>query len=202
MTDSTRDEIAQLINDLGPLASHVHDMREHLRDFEDRIHWFQSLLNVVHLQGVPPDPDGKRRAHKSIRDFTCGAQHLTIIDPYVFSGERRNADRYAEEFGQASRLDGNSSLKRIHFVYDPDCVTKTVRKSIRDLAHKCGVTFTDTATAAIHDRVWIKDDAEAIVTGTSFNGLGGRLSFLLPLPDDDLTYLKAFLKENRLLPGT
>ncbi len=38
----------------------------------------------------------------------------------------------------------------------------------------------------MHDRVWIKDGNRAKVVGTSFNGLGKKLAFILNLPESDL----------------
>ncbi|WP_197742268.1 hypothetical protein [Bradyrhizobium sp. TM102] len=47
-------------------------------------------------------------------------------------------------------------------------------------------------TDDIHDRVWIKDSLEAFSIGTSFNGLGNKFAFILPLPSSDV---RSFLSE-------
>jgi hypothetical protein len=39
---------------------------------------------------------------------------------------------------------------------------------------------------SIHDRIWIVDGNKAYSVGTSFNGIGGKLSLLLDVPDSDL----------------
>jgi hypothetical protein len=47
----------------------------------------------------------------------------------------------------------------------------------------------------VHDRVWIVDSRKAVVVGNSFGGLGmSAISFILDLPEKDLTALKNEMK--------
>jgi hypothetical protein len=47
----------------------------------------------------------------------------------------------------------------------------------------------------IHDRVWIINENNAFTTGTSFNSIGSKLSFISELNDEDF---KAFLNHLHL----
>ncbi len=53
----------------------------------------------------------------------------------------------------------------------------------------------------IHDRIWIKNDSEARVVGTSLNGANSRrLAFELPLPPEDLEFVLQFMRDYDLMP--
>lgn len=136
---------------------------------------------------------------KELRDFTANAEALIIVDPYVFSGPNDRAADIAEEFKRTARVDGKW-LKRVHFIYDAStkCTTKTVKAAISRVLKDASITVSSRPSNVIHDRVWIADRRRALVVGTSFNGLGGRAAFLLPLPDPDLRALLEFLDENSL----
>jgi hypothetical protein len=47
----------------------------------------------------------------------------------------------------------------------------------------------------VHDRIWVVDDNRGYLVGTSLNGFGKRLSFLVPLPNNDLEYFKEFVSK-------
>jgi hypothetical protein len=49
----------------------------------------------------------------------------------------------------------------------------------------------------IHDRVWLKDETDAVVVGTSFNGLGNKCAFLLNLEAADASSFSAELRRIR-----
>jgi len=136
---------------------------------------------------------------KELRDFTVEAEDLIIVDPYVFSGPAERASNIAEDFKRTARV-GGKWLKRIHFIYDSStkCTTKTVKAAISHVLKDSSVKMSSRPSNLMHDRVWIADRKRALVVGTSFNGLGGRVAFLLPLPDPDLQVLLEFLDVNSL----
>jgi hypothetical protein len=151
---------------------------------------------TLHLVALP----GQRSVGlKELRDFTADAEALIIVDPYVFSGPADRATEIADEFKRTARV-GGKWLKRIHFVYDAStkCTTKTVKTAISKVLKDASIKVTSRASSVMHDRVWIADRKRALVVGTSFNGLGSRAAFLLPLPDPDLQALLEFLDENSL----
>ena len=134
---------------------------------------------------------------KELRDFTDQTEDLIVVDPYVFSGTRGSAPDVAEEFKRAARV-GGKSLKRVHFIYDTGHTTHAVRSEIEALCAKNKVRMTEHSTDTIHDRVWIADRTRGLVVGTSFNGLGSRAAFLLPLPDPDLAAVLEYLDTHSL----
>lgn len=165
---------------------------------------FESLLtvNIEALSGTVvaemASPQEKRRGLTHLRDFTRDAIHLTVIDPYIYGGKTRESMRHVEDFTLSASIGKNDSLKSIHVVYDHDKKTTKIRSEIKKCVKDSGIAFTDKSTSAIHDRIWIKDNTEAIVTGTSLGGIGNKLSFILDLPDDDLKDLKKFLRDQGL----
>ena len=150
--------------------------------------------NKMHLVTLP---DQRAIGLKELRDFTDKTEDLIVVDPYVFSAPQQNASAIAEEFKRAARV-GGKSLKRVHFIFDPARVTKAVRSKIKKLCEEHKVRMTEHGTDTVHDRVWIADRKRGLVVGTSFNGLGSRAAFLLPLPDPDLVAVLEYLDEHSL----
>jgi len=132
-----------------------------------------------------------------LRDFTRNAVDLIIVDPYIFNGRAERGIDIAENFKKSARVCGRW-LKRIHFVYDPSQTTRAVKSRILKTLKDESIVASSCESKLIHDRVWIADRKRALVVGTSFNGLGGRAAFLLPLPDSDLLEFLKFLDENSL----
>jgi hypothetical protein len=91
-------------------------------------------------------------------------------------------------------------LKSLHVIFNSkrgnDTAIKEEFEKVAKLS-KCLLKKSD--TDKIHDRIWIKNVKEAIVVGTSFGGLGKRLSFILELPNDDLKALLEYLRDENLL---
>jgi hypothetical protein len=141
-------------------------------------------MQLVALQGQ------RHIGLNELRDFTDQTEALIVVDPYIFSGIRGSAAAIAEDFKRAARV-GGKSLKRVHFIRDVNETTNAVRSEIVALCAKHKVHMTERHTDAIHDRIWIADRLRGLVVGTSFNGLGSKAAFLLPLPNPDL---KALLK--------
>lgn len=151
---------------------------------------------IVHLLTRP----GQRSIGlKELRDFTGEAESLIIVDPYVFSGSSERAEAIAAEFKRTARVAGKW-LKRVHFIHDSSRknTTKAVKLAISRVLRESSIQMSSRSSTEMHDRVWIADRKRALVVGTSFNGLGGRAAFLLPLPDPDLQALLEFLDEKLL----
>lgn len=120
-----------------------------------------------------------------------------IIDPYIFSVEKEQAERFAKDLMESARV-GGQWLEQIHFVHDPRHTRSGIKGCIEQRLKKKRIRMTDKPTTEIHDRVWIADRQRAIVVGTSLNGIGKRAAFLLPLPDCDLNALLDFLDQKAL----
>jgi len=144
-------------------------------------------------------PGQRASGLREIRDFTSGTESLIIVDPYIFSGSGDKADAITDELKKSVRATGKC-IKRIHFVYDPqpDKTTNAIRNSIKKMLKEESVHVTESQSNVLHDRIWISDRKRAIVVGTSLNGIGGRIAFILPLSDEDLSALLEYLDENHL----
>jgi len=144
-------------------------------------------------------PGQRASGLREIRDFTAETKSLIIVDPYIFSGPSDKAETITNEFKKSVRAAGKH-IKRIHFVYDPDPsnTTTAIRNSIKQMLKDESVHITEAQSNVLHDRIWISDRKRAIVVGTSLNGIGGRVAFILPLPNEDLGALLEYLDENNL----
>lgn len=78
------------------------------------------------------------------------------------------------------------SITMIDVFYNPEHINNHIMEKISQFAKKKNICLANYETKEIHDRVWIKDKSRGWVVGTSFNGLGNKLAFLLDLPHDDL----------------
>ncbi len=202
--EDIKNEIESTLQQLTGLAGESADRALELRrKLDDVVALLQRLIGDSFL----PSPcalrinEDRTTGLKTIREFTDGATRLTIIDPYIYHADRKDAQNYVTDLCSACRIPGNKQLRSVHIIHDAARTTKTVRTQIRKRFDTEGVGFSEAATSEIHDRVWIKDDQSAIVTGTSINGIGKRLSFLLDLPNEDLCQLKTFLSTKGLQRG-
>lgn len=125
---------------------------------------------------------------------------LIIIDPYFYKpAYKQKVDDYIKEIKNVLLLFQN--VKRVHIIYDDEKTHPMVRNEFKKLQNKYNCKLTDTHTTLIHDRVWMGDRRTARLLGSSFNGIGrSKISFMLPLPSQDLTDLQFFLQENELIP--
>lgn len=145
-------------------------------------------------------PGQRASGLKEIRDFTTKTESLIIVDPYIFSGSSDKAEAITNEFKKAVRAAGKY-IKRIHFIYDPEPsnTTNAIRSSIKQMLKDESIQISEVQSNILHDRIWISDRQQAVVVGTSLNGIGGRVSFILPLPDEDLSALLKYFDDNNLL---
>lgn len=141
---------------------------------------------------------------KDLRQWIKGASRLVIADPYFMHGDptswnwsgisdkekKKRAKEYAEEiktvFGDVK------TVEIFHLPGPPREVSTAMRKVV--FAQRNVQYF---PTTEIHDRVWIKDGEDARIVGTSFGGIGRKLSFMLDLPDEDRKEFEAALARIR-----
>lgn len=160
-------------------------------------HRSKQLTDVLEMLVAPSNGANKSKvtALSHIRDFTKGASELTIIDPYLVGGKNVDTSTYLDDFKNTIRLEGGL-LKKLHLIFDGGNITKSVKTGLKQIVSKAGCSLVMHETDKIHDRIWIKDKREAIIIGTSFGGIGNKLSLLLPLPDEDLKALLQFLQSS------
>lgn len=148
---------------------------------------------------------GKSKHRKSglekIRYFISRLQaELIIIDPYFYNAaNKQSVDDYMKEI--SSVLCWFERVKRIHVIYNRKYHDREIREAFMKLQKEYSCKFTDTHTTLIHDRIRMGDRSTARLLGSSFNSIGrNKISFMLPLPSQDLTDLQYFLQENKLIP--
>jgi hypothetical protein len=138
---------------------------------------------------LPPSPD-KKLARKPLREVINKAKKLLIADPFFFHVPMDLSDDvYIEKLLETLPL---STLLEITVIY-----TKPKRNTALPLFQSKipkEVKFIPIENDSIHDRVWVVDDKKAYIVGTSFNGIGKKLSFILSLPDEDLNDFNDYLE--------
>lgn len=152
-----------------------------------------STENTQLMVGPGRDASG----YKELRDFSCGANDIIVIDPYFYSEKKENSVEYIDHLKKALRI---GFIKRLHVIYSNNDIyrTRSVYSSFKKECSENKCLYTDKRTDKIHDRIWIADRKRAIVVGTSFNGIGNQLSFILVLPVDDLKSLLEFIDNSGL----
>ena len=144
---------------------------------------------------------GERKAPlKDLRLWLKGAKRLTIADPYFTHGdptswrwpqltdaEKKNkAEEYAVEVAQVL-----GAVEEVDIFSLPGA-PKELRTALKKIALK-NRKGKEIETTEIHDRVWIKDGEDARIVGTSFGGIGRKLSFIVELPQQDRIEFQAHL---------
>ena len=102
---------------------------------------------------------------------------LIIVDPYIFSSEQ---DEYCEIL--ASVLN-SSEAKRIIIVTDK---RNYKEESSLKVSAKINIAMDIKYSVDFHDRFWIANREKGFYTGTSFNGIGKKLSLINILTDNDV----------------
>ncbi|MEM7727300.1 MAG: hypothetical protein AAF208_13170 [Cyanobacteria bacterium P01_A01_bin.45] len=135
-------------------------------------------------------PAGDKEGNqKLITEFIDSATSIVICDPFFFHVPKGcKAKEYVQEILSVLPIDSLLELEIYHKNPGTQDGLKEFRKNIPS-----NILFHTFLTDVIHDRVWIVDNAKAYAVGTSFGGLGKRLSFILDLPTADLTEFKKHL---------
>ena len=102
---------------------------------------------------------------------------LIIVDPYIFNCEQ---DDYCEIL--ASILN-QSKAKSVIIVTDKSNCKKVCYDK---LLNKINIALTVNYSNNFHDRFWIANRKTGFYTGTSFNGIGKKISLINTLCDDDV----------------
>jgi hypothetical protein len=158
---------------------------------EDTVLALQSILGHQVIADV-------NEGMRLLKTYSDGATDFIIVDPFILWAPHKNVPPYINRLSDCLNL-ANGTLKKLHLVWGttrpaPDVLTAL---SAKCSLHRCAFSAKD--TEAIHDRVWIRDRNQAWLVGGSFNFLGGRLCFTLPLPDADFKIFCEFLANQNLL---
>lgn len=144
-------------------------------------------------------PGNRQQGLHNIREETQGRRKLIILDPYIFSGPSARAADIAIDLEEAL-FSRKKSINSVHIVYsdNPSDRTGAVREAVLSMFKRHKTFVSEVRSPILHDRVWVFDRTSALVVGTSLNGIGNRLAFILPLPNDDLLHLLNYLDDNGL----
>lgn len=135
---------------------------------------------------VVADFASAERAKTHLRDSLLGCDDLIICDPYIYQGEGNKDDPNDNAYCKALLSILPDTLSKMAIYYSPKKTKKHIVEKIDQYAKSEDIQLAKYATPDIHDRVWIKNQSRGWVVGTSFNGLGKKLAFLLELPREDL----------------
>ncbi|QEQ96669.1 hypothetical protein [Neptunomonas concharum] len=142
-------------------------------------------------------PLERAKGVKYLSDWMNSPTEITIADPYFIknSGSIPEAD-YKNSLQGLLPL----SLKKIELFIGPR-TQKYHKASIatwfNQLCTTRGIQLEVFHQEEVHDRVWLRDGGDALVVGTSFNGLGNKCAFLLNLDAADTASFNAELSRIR-----
>jgi len=134
-------------------------------------------------------PTARDDAVRHLKECLKGARQLTICDPYFLNAPRRTLPR---DYVKRIETVLPKTLKQLEIFVANGRRNKAVAREFNTLCKSRSIKLSCLKTDDIHDRVWIADGLHAYVVGTSFNGLGNKCAFILPLPDEDK---RLFIKE-------
>lgn len=139
---------------------------------------------------VPPNPN-KTKAKQPLKELLNGAKTLLINDPYFFSVPLNiNEEDYIKELLEILPL---TTIEKITIIHQ-----KTKHNSyainIFESSIPKNIAIFRVIDDSIHDRVWLIDDTKAYLVGTSIGGIGNKLAFILPLPEEDIINIKSWFK--------
>ncbi|WP_318461298.1 hypothetical protein [Photobacterium leiognathi] len=163
------------------------------------------LVNIAKNRNIP-DTVLTLLANENGRSFSSVDKFLSYVGRKVLLPEASKKkllkianDLYIKNCYTSDLMKAISSknVKNLNILYSSShSDNQKVRKEITE-KFSGKVTFYDLDKLDdlfIHDRVWIMDSKKAIVVGNSFGGLGmNAISFILPLPSEDLMRLKEAL---------
>lgn len=118
-----------------------------------------------------------KKFSKYLLEIGSEGNELIIVDPYLFYSEQ---DDYCDML--ASILDLSKSKTIIVVTDKHNCNQASVNK----VSNKINKVINIKHSNCFHDRFWIANRKEGFYTGTSFNGIGKRISLINRLPKDDI----------------
>ena len=142
-------------------------------------------------------PAERAKGIQFLSQWLSAPKKLTIADPY-----------FVKNSGTISEVDYTASLSSLLpnslevlelFVglQTTQYRNQGVAVWINSYCGQHGIALSVFNQEEIHDRVWITNDDKALVVGASFNGIGNKCAFLLPLDHDDTTSFNAELQRIR-----
>ena len=139
----------------------------------------------------------RERSIKFLSQWLGDPQKLTVADPYFV----KNTGTISESIYTASLAAvlprSITSLELFAGIRTPKYRREPVATWIDSYCQQHCIALSVYNQEEIHDRVWIVDDDKALVVGASFNGIGDKCAFILPLDQDDTASFSAELQRIR-----
>ena len=117
-------------------------------------------------------------------------KELIIVDPYLFKDESN------EYCGMVASVINIAKAQSVVAVTDPKNYRGSSYNKIKEnVNNTIEVKYSDD----FHDRFWISNRKKGFYTGTSFNGIGKRISLINLLSEDDVTAIIEELHKKNLV---
>ncbi len=117
---------------------------------------------------------------------------LIIVDPYIFNtveNDYCNILASVLNSSKAATIIIVTALGQKHYT----------QASANKVSGQVGITMQIKHTNDFHDRFWIANRKKGFYTGTSFNGVGKRISLINMLSDNDVTEIIDELRDQSLI---
>ncbi|HIF9107389.1 TPA: hypothetical protein ACX6SG_000717 [Photobacterium damselae] len=116
---------------------------------------------------------------------------LRIIDPFIFAFDERKKPEHIANLNAYVRYVCDfipKGLNEVH-IYSNESPNQKVVAEFEKVLAENDTTMIRYESSDIHDRFFIRNDTAAKVMGTSFTGLGAKLSMFASLESEDLDNL-------------
>jgi len=123
------------------------------------------------------DDEKAKKFSQYLLEIDSEGNELIIVDPYFFSSEESD---YCDLL--ASILNQSKAGKIIVVTDKHNCKQASVNKISNKMNKVLEVKYSN----CFHDRFWIANRKKGFYTGTSFNGIGKKISLINTLPQDDV----------------
>lgn len=123
------------------------------------------------------DDEKAKKFSQYLLEIDSEGNELIIVDPYFFSSEESD---YCDLL--ASILNQSKAGKIIVVTDKHNCKQASVNKISNKMNKVLKVKYSN----CFHDRFWIANRKKGFYTGTSFNGIGKKISLINTLPQDDV----------------
>lgn len=112
---------------------------------------------------------------------------LTIIDPYFW--DLKVGINYYNQLFEGLNFD---NLQIVSF----EIKDKQTKKFVNSILNAHSKKIKIESIKDCHDRFWITNNGKGVVVGTSFNGIGKKLSLIYQISDDDMKELIPILRDD------
>lgn len=123
------------------------------------------------------DDEKAKKFSQYLLEIDSEGNELIIVDPYFFSSEESD---YCDLL--ASILNQSKARKIIVVTDKHNCKQASANKISNKMNKVLEVKYSN----CFHDRFWIANRKKGFYTGTSFNGIGKKISLINTLPQDDV----------------